>query len=350
MSLTGQPLARRWAELSAIWQGDLGGSPTLAPLSETFQDVQTRLDTAFSSWLVRSYAALGVQKLPVPHHVYHIPTWLHYRQDEKVALLVMDGLSLSDWVQVSKTWQARHPDWELTESLLLAQIPTITALSRYALVSGLPPSDSYDLTHNIPTESRAWRNFWVRAGLPKDAILYQPLALGSAALPAEVSSSRLKALCLIDRTIDEIMHGATLGAANLNAGLRLWLENDTPDQNRSARLERQIATLLECGFKIYLTSDHGHCEARGIGSPSEGLTAQTRSKRARLYQDARAARKVQSQFENSILWENDGILPASLTCLMPSGREAFTSAGETVVTHGGLTIDEVIVPFVQISG
>ena len=338
-----QTLARRWAELSAIW------SPTLAPLGETFQDVQARLDTAFSSWLARSYAALGAQKLPVPHHVHHLPNWLHYRQDEKVALLVMDGLSLSDWVQVSKTWRARHPDWRLTENLLLAQIPTITALSRYALVSGLRPADFYDPARSIPTESRAWRNFWVREGLPEDAILYQALTPGNAILPAEISGSRLKALCLVDRTIDEMMHGATLGAANLNAALRLWLENDTPGQNRSARLQRQVTTLLERGFTIYLTSDHGHCEARGIGSPSEGLTAQTRGKRARLYQDARAARQVQSQFENTILWENDGILPASLTCLMPAGREAFTAAGETVVTHGGLTIDEVIVPFVQIS-
>jgi len=35
--------------------------------------------------------------------------------------------------------------------------------------------------------------------------------------------------------------------------------------------------------------------------------------------------------------------------LMPAGRAAFAPKGEIVVTHGGISIDEVIVPLVQIT-
>ena len=35
--------------------------------------------------------------------------------------------------------------------------------------------------------------------------------------------------------------------------------------------------------------------------------------------------------------------------LMPSGRDAFAPGGEVVVTHGGISIDEAIVPLIQIS-
>jgi hypothetical protein len=34
---------------------------------------------------------------------------------------------------------------------------------------------------------------------------------------------------------------------------------------------------------------------------------------------------------------------------MPVGRAAFASADQVVVTHGGLTLDELIVPFVEIT-
>ena len=34
---------------------------------------------------------------------------------------------------------------------------------------------------------------------------------------------------------------------------------------------------------------------------------------------------------------------------MPENRKAFTLAEELVVTHGGFTLDEVVVPLVQIN-
>jgi hypothetical protein len=65
--------------------------------------------------------------------------------------------------------------------------------------------------------------------------------------------------------------------------------------------------------------------------------------------DRLAALRVQSAFANTILWDNDGILPDQMTALMPAGRDAFAPSGEVVVTHGGISIDEAIVPLIQIS-
>ena len=52
----------------------------------------------------------------------------------------------------------------------------------------------------------------------------------------------------------------------------------------------------------------------------------------------------------TLLWGNDGLLPPDLWVLMPSGRGAFVHFGETVVTHGGLTLEEVVVPLITIQG
>jgi hypothetical protein len=119
-------------------------------------------------------------------------------------------------------------------------------------------------------------------------------------------------------------------------------------EKNSMALEALIESLLERDFTVFLASDHGHVESTGFGNPTEGLLAQTRGKRARLYNDRLAAQRVQQAFPETLLWESDSLLPEGMCALMPRGRGAFALSGEKVVTHGGLTVDEVIVPFVRI--
>jgi hypothetical protein len=169
------------------------------------------------------------------------------------------------------------------------------------------------------------------------------LNLERAPSPREITSARTRALCLLDNSVDDLLHGATLGAANVQASLELWLST------RSLQLENVLGELLDRGFAVFLASDHGHVEARGMGQPSEGLTVQTRCKRARVYADRLAALNVQQGFRDTILWESDGLLPEGVCVLMPEGRSAFAPYNETAVTHGGLTIEEVVVPLVMIT-
>ncbi|KAA3657253.1 MAG: PglZ domain-containing protein, partial [Chloroflexi bacterium] len=84
------------------------------------------------------------------------------RGQPRHALLVLDGMSLADWLLIRSRWQARQRNWQIQEQLVLAQIPTVTAVSRQALVSGLRPADFGDsLSHNRQ-EAKLWRQFWVQ--------------------------------------------------------------------------------------------------------------------------------------------------------------------------------------------
>ena len=341
-------IAERWAKINEIWQS------TTAIFSleqrEVYSHLAQTLDDAFLNWLHSHYSALGAQRLPVPKHVFHIPHFLAYQRStgliQKIALLVLDGLSLSDWFIIGKQWKSRHPAWSVLTDMLLAQIPSITSISRSALVSGLRPADFADDLEHIPSETYAWKAFWWRQNLPGLAVACQSIALDRSDILPDTTSHRLQALCFIENTIDEITHNSILGAASQQAALRVWL--DPASQINSLPLENLIDQLLSGSFTVFLASDHGHVEAKGIGQPTEGLLAQTRGKRARLYRDRRAAQRIRQSFPDTILWEHDGLLPDQLAALMPNGRTAFATPGETVVTHGGLTIDEMIVPFVQI--
>jgi hypothetical protein len=339
-----QAVARVWAELTALRYGP--DTPLDPTQQKEYQQLQSKLDVAFLAWLRQRYAPLGSQRLPVPHHVHHVPHYIAYqrRQDEadRVALLVLDGMGLADWSLIGPPWRARHPDWHFEEHLLLAQVPTITVVSRQALVRGLRPADLATLDTN-QAEPEQWAVFWAGEDLPTDACPHAHLALDRAEPPPEVDSARTHALCLVDNKMDNMVHDATLGAPDFYASLRVWLEE------YGRRIERVIAGLLARDFTVYLTSDHGHVEARGFGRPSEGLTVDTRGKRARIYSDRRAATNVQEGFPQTILWSQDGLLPDDVWVLMPEERNAFEAFNEIVVTHGGPTLDEVVVPLVTIS-
>jgi hypothetical protein len=83
--------------------------------------------------------------------------------------------------------------------------------------------------------------------------------------------------------------------------------------------------------------------------PQEGVLVETRSKRARLYSNADIVRIVQTQFANTVLWQNDSLLPAQTRVLMPKGHRAFAPSGDLVVSHGGITLEELVVPLVTIT-
>lgn len=98
-----------------------------------------------------------------------------------------------------------------------------------------------------------------------------------------------------------------------------------------------------------MTSDHGHIEASGFGSISEGLTVHTRGKRARVYSDINFAKQNQQSVSPSMIWSGDGLLPDSIFALIPKENHAFVPHERTVIAHGGASISEVVVPLVTIS-
>ena len=342
-----QRLAEDWAELSNLMQQP--GLTVDGAQQEAYQALCHSVDAQFANWLQANYSALGAQRLPTPHHVHHVPHCLAYLHSlgklNKAVLLVLDGLSLSDWRIVQAAWAKRHPAWQMRNEPLLAQVPTLTTISRRALISGLRPAEFLGLT--TLSEERAWSLFWQRQGIIESACKLLPLAYDRQVdqLP-ELRDERIHFWCLVDDTPDKLTHHATLGAADQQSSLRLWLE-DRHEPN-TLQLEAWLDDFLERGFAVFLTSDHGHVQATGWGQAAEGLLAQTRGRRARIYDNVQAAARVQVAFAQTWLWAEDGLLPSGTCALMPKTRHAFANAGEVLVTHGGISLEEVLVPFVQI--
>ncbi|NIQ80971.1 MAG: PglZ domain-containing protein, partial [Anaerolineae bacterium] len=98
-----------------------------------------------------------------------------------------------------------------------------------------------------------------------------------SSLHGVLSSRRIRILGLVLDKCDKIMHGMVLGTAGMHNQVSQW--------SNEGGLCSLVDLLHEHGFSVFLTSDHGNVEARGIGRQNEGVLTQSRGRRATIYND-----------------------------------------------------------------
>ena len=76
--------------------------------------------------------------------------------------------------------------------------------------------------------------------------------------------------------------------------------------------------------------------------------ADTKGKRVRVYDRTEFLEEVADKFPESLRWPNYGLPPARHV-LLAGNLNAFTNVGDEVVSHGGIALEEVMVPFVAIT-
>lgn len=277
----------------------------------------------------------------MPHHIPRYMARQMTGNNQKAALLVLDGLSLDQWITLKKTLQTQLPDLELHESGIFSWIPTLTSVSRQALFAGKPPLYFPASINNTGKESNLWTNFWIDQGFKENEIIYKKgLDEGNIGrLDETLTRHGTRIAGLIIDKIDKIIHGMELGASGMHNQLEQWAKQGYP--------AKIINLLLERRYIIYLTSDHGNIEAIGCGRPTEGEIADQRGERARIYPDEIPREKIRALYPGSISWPAIG-LPDNYLALLAPGGAAFIKNNERAVCHGGISLEEVITPLVKI--
>jgi hypothetical protein len=229
----------------------------------------------------------------------------------------------------------------MRESATFAWIPTLTSVSRQSIFSGKPPLYFPSSIHSTNTEEKLWKQFWEGNGVSRLDVAYQR-GLGDGdfieALEAIIHPGKTKAVGLVVDKVDKIMHGMQLGSAGMHNQIKQWCQGGF--------LGSLIGYLVDSGYSVWLTSDHGNIDCQGKGRPSEGVIAETRGERARVYPTPELRSQVADQFKFAHEWQSAG-LPPDYFALVAGGRDAFVKPGESIVAHGGISMEEVIVPLVK---
>jgi hypothetical protein len=261
-----------------------------------------------------------------------------------VALVVVDGLAFDQWLVIRQELSQQRLTWRFDENAAFAWVPTITSVSRQSIFAGKAPLYFPSSIYSTDREASLWQQFWIDHGLIGNEVAYLKGLGEPSTLPLleeTLSLPRLKVIGAVVDKVDRIMHGMELGAAGMHNQVRQW----AAEGFLSAVLDR----LLSKGFAVFLTADHGNVESVGGGRPKEGLTADVRGERARIYSDAVLRASVASKFPTAISWKPLG-LPGDFLPLLSAGRSAFVQEGHRTVAHGGVTLEEAIVPFIRVVG
>lgn len=312
------------------------------------QGLRQQANEALLAWCRLHYGdlpSLGVAKAPAM--VHHVPRFLSGRRhagETKVALVVFDGLAIDQWAVMRECLVKRDPTLAFDEGATFAWLPTLTSVSRQALFSGLQPREFADSIDNTAAEPKLWRQFWLdpNQGLTAPQVAYEKGLKRNddlAGLDVIVGNPGVKALGLVVDMVDEIVHGALLSKRGVAKQIEGWCDTGFVDG--------LFTMLLDQGFHVYLTADHGNAEAVGIGRPSQGVAAEMRGERVRTYRNAAAMAQTAAAWPGTVQLDVAGLPPGFLSLYAGQGA-AFVPAGDHVVVHGGASVEELIVPFVKV--
>jgi hypothetical protein len=79
---------------------------------------------------------------------------------------------------------------------------------------------------------------------------------------------------------------------------------------------------METGFHVYLTADHGNVEAISAGRPNQGVIAESRGERVRIYPTELLRKQSAEQIPGTIELPSPA-LPPDFLPLFAGGRTAF---------------------------
>lgn len=278
---------------------------------------QKYLDEVYYQQLITATAPRVVHKiLPYLSRTYGV--------GQKLALVVVDGLSYWQYTILRQFLLSEGISTQ--DDVCYAWIPSVTQLSRQAIFRGAIPERAY--RQNPFNEEKLWREFWYERNFQEWHVMYAHEDLPY--IPSEVER-----LAFVTMRMDEDMHGAH-SMKQLYSDTEDWAKSFMPI----------VKKILNAGFEIVLTADHGSVPSYGWGNLST-------QERAALYETgSRGQRHLifnsQSTMQHFInahddirdQWRIHG------DCIVWRNNNCFGT--NNCITHGGSHVMEMIVPLVKI--
>jgi hypothetical protein len=319
-------------------------APSVASAGALVQRVQT----AFSAWLLRWFGPMAtLPYLPQPVLGHQVPHYLAHRaaaDGRRVALLVIDGMAFDQWRILEPTFDG----FNLEEHAIFSWIPTLTQVARQAMFSGRLPMEFATTIEGTYREPRHWATFWDDHGYRTSAVRYvapqgrkasfEPLADEIRHAARDPSTRVIGAVVGV---IDQNMHQIALGTPGLHALVDVWA--------KKGELPQLVGDLIALDYDVFVTADHGNVFGRGIGKPDVGEAAEQRGERAHVFRHKALRDGTAQLYPDAIAWPSIGLPDDYFPLIAPPGG-CFLPLGKEAVSHGGISVEEVIVPFVRVTG
>ena len=250
-----------------------------------------------------------------------------YGEDEKVALVVVDGMAY--WQYMLLRDELNNIGIETRDDVTYSWLPSITMLSRQAIFRGDKPRREYKQSPR--NERSLWMSFWLAHGYNDITARY----VYNKEEEVPFMDDFLTKLAYVTVTLDEYMHSA----ANMKQ-----LYRDTEDWAKE--FAPVIKNIYDRGFEIIITADHGSVPSHAWGN----LTSQEKTY---LYEDGSRGKRhsiytqpfaVEAFCNNHMDIKDSLLVHNNFICW----RDNRCFGNKDCITHGGSNMLEMVVPFITI--
>ncbi len=104
--------------------------------------------------------------------------------------------------------------------------------------------------------------------------------------------------------------------------------------------------LVEGGYRVFLSSDHGNTCGKGTGVLPPKAFIETYARRVAIFDQVSLAQEFAQK--NQGIYFRTKSLPAAVHPVYTSGIDLFASRDAIEISHGGLSIEELVVPFIEV--
>lgn len=293
-------------------------------------DIPTETDhiqQSFLAFVLTEYGKLSSKMdRESPVLVSKAMEFMHDRSDQ-FALIVMDGMSEFDWMILS----TQFDQLQYHKTDVFAMIPSTTSISRQCLLSNKYPSQLVE-PWKQSKEKTEFMECALNMGFSASQIGYE------RGYDAEFSPNVRCAVVIINE-IDDIVHGQGQG--------RLGMFNDVGVTAKQNKLGELVRRLLRQGFDVYISADHGNTPCVGDGKLiGTGIETETKSRRMIVLKEFADKESLIERY-NMIEYPKFYLDKKFDYLICPAGH-SMDAKDEMVMSHGGITTDEVIVPFISI--
>lgn len=340
-------LAAEWAEV--VYQANSLTSEAYTQVQPDLAAARSSLDGHFWTFLQARYSAVDYyQDNKGPICLMAVNRWLYQQidQDKRLALICFDGLALDQWLLLRDYLQSVLPRLAFHENRTYAVAPTTTPVSRQALFAGRPPTAFAETLHRTDKDANRWRAYWVNQNVPKQRVAYVAVKVNGQGLDQvrALAEGRNRRLGLLVNLFDEVMHAVKGMPQEADkrvyyGTLRSHLEN--------GRLDELFGLLLSHGYRLFLTADHGNIAGVGNGLKPPNALLEGYARRAAVFAQPELAQEYAETHGLRIF--RTKALPPNVHPVYPSGNDLFDTKGITLISHGGLSLEELIVPFVEVT-
>lgn len=287
----------------------------------------TEINRRFRDYILSQYGKLSTamdQDSPVL--VSKAMDFMH-EHSKKFIIIVMDGMSEFDWHILSKSFDGIH----YQKADAFAMIPTVTSVSRQCLLSNKYPRELMN-PWSQSKENQEFIDCAKNMGFADVQISYQ------RGYDADFGSL-IRCGAVIINDIDDMVHGQKQG--------RIGMFNDVGVMAKQKKLADMTRRFLAAGFDVYITADHGNTTRRGMGKlMSSGVETETKGRCMLVLKGF--ADKDSTKEKYGLLEFPKTYLPKEYNYLICDVGDSFDAKGEDVMSHGGISIDECVVPFIKI--